>query len=103
MNSRRSSPAPRATDKTPLKHLSISGAWSIEPLDYLEKTMHAPDRIVRSRTDAGVELYYRHFGTIPVTSKYLCVVAKTSVASPFIITFYFTDAVKQGEVLWTRR
>lgn len=46
------------------------------------------------------ELFYRYFETTPVTSKYLCVVAKTAVDNPFIITMYFTDAIKQGAILW---
>ena len=46
-----------------------------------------------------MELFYRYFETTPVTSKYLCVVAKTAVDDPFI-TMYFTDAIKQGAILW---
>lgn len=69
--------------------------------EFLVLTIRAPDRIVRSRTDDTVELFYRHFETTPVTSKYLCAVVKAAVENPFIITAYFTDSVKQGEVLWT--
>ena len=47
------------------------------------------------RTDDTVELFYRCFETMPVTSKYLCVVAKTAVDDPFIITMYFTDAIME--------
>ena len=63
-------------------------------------TLQHPDRIVRSRTDDTVELFYRYFETTPVTSKYLCIVAKTAVDDPFIITMYFTGAIKQGAILW---
>ena len=68
----------------------------------IEETVADPDRIVRSRTDPGVALFYRHYDHTPVTSKYLCVVAKPEVEAPFIITAYFTDAIKQGEELWSR-
>jgi hypothetical protein len=70
--------------------------------DWIEATVAGPDRIVRSRTDPSVELFYRHYDRTPVTSKHLCVVAKTRTDAPFIITAYFTDAVKQGEELWSR-
>ncbi len=68
----------------------------------IEETVADPDRIIRSRTDPGVELFYRHYDRTPVTSKHLCVVAKIKTDNPFIITAYFTDAVKQGEELWSR-
>ncbi len=71
-------------------------------LDRIEATLAEPDLIVRSRTDPGVEVFYRHYARTPVTSKYLCIVAKTEADSPFIITAYFTDAIKKGEELWSR-
>ncbi|MFB6279919.1 MAG: hypothetical protein ABEK75_10470 [Salinibacter sp.] len=70
--------------------------------DFLGPTIRAPDRIVRSRTDEAVELFYRSFETIPVTSKCLCAVVKAAVEDPFILTAYFTDSIKRGEVLWTK-
>lgn len=70
--------------------------------EYLGSTIRAPDRIVQSRTDETVELFYRSFETTPVTSKYLCVVVKAAVEDPFIITAYFTDSIKRGEVLWIK-
>lgn len=68
----------------------------------IEATVADPDRIVRSRTDPTVELFYRWYDRTPVTSKHLCVVAKVETETPFIITAYFTDAIKQGEELWNR-
>lgn len=70
--------------------------------DFLGPTIRAPDRIVQSRTDETVELFYRSFETTPVTSKHLCVVVKAAVEDPFILTAYFTDSIKRGEVLWTK-
>lgn len=91
----------RLTDER-LQHAQSAHPELVDALDYLAPTLRAPDRIVRSRTDNTVELFYRYFETTPVTSKYLCVVAKTAVDDPFIITLYFTDAIKQGEVLWPK-
>lgn len=46
---------------------------------------------------------YRHYEITPVTEKYLCVVVKVLTGSPFIITAYFTDTVKKGEIIWRKR
>jgi hypothetical protein len=70
--------------------------------EFLAPTIQAPDRIVRSRTEEIVELFYRSFETTPVTSKHLCAVVKAAVGDPFIITAYFTESIKRGEVLWTK-
>ncbi len=41
--------------------------------------------------------------SVPVTKKYLCVVVKVSIGDLFIITSYFTDTVKKGDILWERK
>ena len=41
--------------------------------------------------------------TTPVIQKYLCVVVKVLFDDLFIITAYFTDTVKGGEILWEKR
>jgi hypothetical protein len=61
-----------------------------------------PEKVVRSKTDSKVELFYRHYDVTPVTQKYLCAVVKVSIPDLFIITAYFTDTIKKGEVLWER-
>jgi hypothetical protein len=71
-------------------------------LQRIVETARTPDHVVRSRTDPEVELFYRQYERTPVTSKYLCLVAKTGTGSPFIITAYLTDAIKKGEELWNR-
>jgi hypothetical protein len=72
-------------------------------IDKLHETLSNPDIIVRSRTDPDVELFYRHYEITPVTEKYSCVVVKVLVGDMFIITAYFTDTIKRGEVLWKRK
>jgi len=69
----------------------------------MRDTLLNPDRIVRSLTDQEVELFYRLYDATPVTQKYLCVVVKVLFDDLFIITAYFTDAVKGGEILWEKR
>ena len=69
----------------------------------MRDTLLNPDWIVRSLTDPEVELFYRLYDATPVTQKYLCVVVKVLFDDLFIITAYFTDAVKGGEILWEKR
>jgi hypothetical protein len=38
----------------------------------------------------------------PVTIKFLCVAVKALPDGQFIITSYYTDAVKKGDVLWEK-
>jgi hypothetical protein len=69
----------------------------------IRETLLKPDKIVRSKTDSQVELFYRHYKTTPVTQKYLCIVVKVSTRDLFIITGYFTDTIKKGDVLWEKK
>jgi hypothetical protein len=84
----------RLTDER-LHHIQTAHPELADALRYLTPTLQHPDRIVRPRTDNTVELFYRYFETTPVTSKYLCVVAKTAVDDPFIITMVSTDAIME--------
>jgi hypothetical protein len=68
----------------------------------IAEALVAPDRIVRSRTDSTVELFYKCYASTPVTAKFLCVIVKVLPDDPFIITAYHTDAVKRSEVLWEK-
>jgi hypothetical protein len=40
---------------------------------------------------------------VPVKDKFMCVVLKVTKNDLFIITAYFTDTVKRGEVLWQKK
>ncbi|MBI4371549.1 MAG: DUF4258 domain-containing protein [Elusimicrobia bacterium] len=63
----------------------------------LELALVEPAHIRRSRSDAQVNLYYRHVGKY-----WLCVVVKNENGTGFIITAYFTDKIKEGQTLWPR-
>lgn len=67
------------------------------------ETLARADRIVRSRTDETVELFYKHYPLTPVTDKFLCTVVKALPDDAFIITAYYTDTIKRGEVLWEKK
>jgi len=69
----------------------------------IEETLLEPDIVIRSRTDSEVELFYRHYSKTPVTEKFLCVVVKALENDFFIITAFFTDTQKRGEILWKKK
>jgi hypothetical protein len=69
----------------------------------LREALWNPDKVFRSFTDPAVELFYKYYNVTPVTEKYLCVVIKVLVNDLFIITTYFTDTVKRGEILWEKK
>ncbi len=85
-----------------LEHLHDSHPEMRGQLDRIAQTLREPDRIVRSRTDPEVELFYREYDETPVTRKFLCAVVKGGIEGPFLVTAYFTDSVKRGEVLWEK-
>ena len=69
----------------------------------IAETLADPDRIVRSRTDPTVELFYKWYPSTPVTLKFLCVIVKALPSDYFVITAYYTDTIKGGEVLWEKK
>jgi hypothetical protein len=72
-------------------------------IDKCRETLLNPDKVIRSRTDPEVELFYKYYDVTSVTKKFLCVVVKGLTNNLFIITTYFTDTVKRGELLWERK
>jgi hypothetical protein len=72
-------------------------------IDRIAETLANPDKVIRSKTDATVEVFYRHYQSTPVASKFLCTVVKVLPDDHFIITAYYTDAMKRGEVLWEKK
>ncbi len=85
------------------EHIEVDHPEMSRQIDKIQNTLGCPDMIVKSRTDYDVELFYRHYSTTPVTEKYLCVVVKILAGSLFIITAYFTDAIKKGIILWEKK
>ena len=82
------------------QHLHTAHPEMTEAILRIAETLANPDKIVRSRTDTTVELFYRHYPSTAVTSKFLCTVVKVLPDDNFIITAYYTDTIKRGESLW---
>ena len=83
-------------------HLETAHPEMTDPIPRIAETLAGPDKVVQSRTDETVELFYRHYQSTPVTSKFLCTVVKVLPDDNFIITAYYTETIKQGERLWEK-
>jgi hypothetical protein len=59
-----------------------------------------PQTVRRSRSDAGVRLFYEFYAQTIVRGKWLCVVVKYAKDDVFVVTAYLTDKPKTGDTLW---
>jgi hypothetical protein len=64
----------------------------------VQDTLREPDEIRRSRNDTAVHLFYRREGP----KRWICAVAKRLDGDGFLITTFPTDAIKEGERIWSR-
>jgi hypothetical protein len=80
-----------------LRHPEMQGQ-----LDRPEEVLREPDVIVRSERDPEVLLYHKHYRATPVSEKYLLVAVKIQTNDAFVITAFFTDAIKKGEQAWEK-
>ena len=80
-----------------IEHAEMAGQ-----LSRLGWTLRSPDRVLRSRLDTSVHLYYRWFPRTPVTSKHLMVAVKDLDDDAFVITAFFTGEVRGGAEIWAK-
>ena len=66
------------------------------------ETLTQPEVVIQSQTDESVRLFHRFYHRLSIGDKYLCVVVKYTQNNIFIVTSYFTDKIKRGEVIWKR-
>ena len=64
----------------------------------VQDAVHTRDEVRQSRSDPAVFLFYR----AEVSGRKVCAVAKRLNDMGFLITTYPTDAIKEGERVWTR-
>lgn len=84
-----------------LEHLESDHPEMRGQISKIEQTLREPERVIQSRSDPRVGLYYRFYPATPVTRKHLCIVVKSpSQEDAFVVTAYFTNTPKQGDVLW---
>lgn len=68
--------------------------------DRIGVALAEPDRVVQSRSDLAVWLYYRGVEETLVGSKLLCVVVKHEARISYLLTAYLTDRAKRGRRIW---
>ena len=64
----------------------------------VQNVLQSPDEVRQSRSDLAVFLFYR----AKSTGRWVCAVAKRLNDTGFLITTYPTDAIKEGERVWSR-
>ena len=63
----------------------------------VQKVLAKATEVRRSKNDPGVYLYYKK-----EKGHFICAVAKHFNDEGFLITAYFTEAVKEGELIWKK-
>jgi hypothetical protein len=64
----------------------------------VQDALRSPEEIRQSRSDPAVYLFYRP----ERPGRWICAVAKRLNSKGFLITTYPTDAIKEGEQIWSR-
>lgn len=64
----------------------------------VQTVLQAPDEVRRSRRDPAVFLFYR----LEQPGRWLCAVVKRLNDDGFLITTYPTDAIKEGQQIWSK-
>lgn len=64
----------------------------------VQDALQTPDEIRRSRSDPAVLLFYR----LERPGRWICAVAKRLNDEGLMITTYPTDAIKEGERVWSK-
>jgi len=68
----------------------------------IKETLTNPDEVRESLRDKSAWLYYKKYPKTPVTEKYMLVVVKVLNNKGEVITAFFTDRIKKGELVWKK-
>lgn len=69
----------------------------------ITETLQYPDEIIKSKSDSSVLLYYKKYYKTVLGDKWMVVIVKTTEFDSFMMTAYFTDKIKNGNILWKRK
>jgi hypothetical protein len=69
----------------------------------IKETLTEPDEIRASIQNSAVWLFYKLYPKTPVTTKYLLVIVKVSNEEGFIVTAFYTDKIKKGDLIWKKK
>ena len=92
----------RVTDER-LRHLVEEHPEMVGEEERIAETLLAPEVVVQSESDSEVRLYHRLYKHPIIGEKHLCAVVKWHEEDRFLLTAHFTDKVKRGAVLWTKK
>ena len=82
-----------------LSHL-LEHPEMVGQLHRIEETLANPQIIISTSLDDSVHVYHRYYEITPVTSKYLQVVVKLLIDDAFILTAFFSNRQKRGDMVW---
>jgi hypothetical protein len=63
----------------------------------VQNTLEQPDEIRQSRNDPTVHLFYK----LERPKRWICAVVKRLNGDGFLITTFPTDAIKEGQLIWS--
>jgi len=69
----------------------------------VEQALSKPEKVIESRSDNSVMLFYSVLNETRVGVKWLCVAVKYSTDDAFVLTAYLTDKPKKGKQKWPTR
>jgi hypothetical protein len=75
------------------KHPTMS-----DKLNEVKLTLEAPEQIRRSKHNPAVYLFYRQLRL----QRWVCAVIKRLNGTGFLVTTYITEAIKEGEEIWSK-
>lgn len=78
-----------------LEHSEMEGQ-----IEKIAVTLMSPDVIIISEYDSSVHLYHKFYEGTPVTNKFLLVAVKFLETDALVITAFFTDIEKRGQIIW---
>lgn len=73
-----------------------------EQRNRVKATLIDPDEVRESTQSSELWLFYKFYETTPVTKKFMLVVVRVLNAEGFIVTAFFTDKIKKGEIVWKK-
>jgi hypothetical protein len=68
----------------------------------IKETLVDPDEVRQSIRSSEVWLFYKFYDTTPVTQKYMLVAVEFLDGEGFIVTAFFTDKIKKGDLIWKK-
>lgn len=74
-----------------------------EQLDRIKEVIRQPELVIATVADTSVNVYHRWYTSTPVTQKYLQVAIKLLDEDAFVLTAYFSNRTKRGEIVWQQQ